>query len=216
MADFTGKRFGLLTVIGLSDTRRSPNGTRHRCWLCRCDCGTEKPVRGQALKAGKTISCGCAKRLRLLTHGMEDTPEYKVWCTMKSRCQRKTDPSYPNYGGRGISVCERWQSFENFISDMGRRPPGRLTIERDDNNKGYSPDNCRWATYAEQSKNQRKTGRNTSGFVGVSRDKKNWVAYIKIDGKKRHIGNFHTAEEAAVARRAVAAQHGFKTDIGDT
>lgn len=210
-----GDQHGRLTAIRFSYWRTSPNGTKHSIWWFRCQCGTEKESNAYGVQGGKTVSCGCYRRTLHLTHGMEHTPEYKVWCAMKSRCLRPKDKAYPNYGGRGVMVCDRWLDFANFIADMGRRPPGRMTIERLENDKGYEPGNCKWATYSEQAKNHRKSARNTSGFVGVSKDKNRWEAYIKINGKRTHIGNYETKEAAAAARREVARQNGFKTDIGE-
>lgn len=215
IADLTGRKFRMLTVISLSGIRVSSGGQRRREWLCKCECGNEKPISGPCLLSGKTVSCGCYRRTRGIKHGMEQTPEYAVWLSMKQRCLDPKNKKYAGYGGRGIRVCDRWLDFANFIADMGRRPPGRMTIERLDNERGYEPGNCKWATYGEQSKNQRKTARNTSGFVGVYRDKNRWCAYIKINGRKKHIGNFANIEDAAAARREVARQHGFKTDLGD-
>jgi hypothetical protein len=95
------------------------------------------------------------------------TPTYRVWAGMRKRCTNPHDESYKNYGGRGIAICERWQSFENFLADMGEKPRG-LTIERIDNDRGYEPDNCRWASRAEQNKNQRRNRRQLS--VDAERD----------------------------------------------
>jgi hypothetical protein len=133
---------------------------------------------------------------------------------MKDRCLNPNNKAYARYGGRGITLYEAWLDFPTFISDMGRRPPGRLTIERLNNDKGYEPSNCKWATFGEQHKNHGISIRNTSGFVGVNRDKGKWAARITVDGKYIHIGNFPTKESAAAARRRVARENGFKTDIG--
>lgn len=137
-------------------------------FVCRCDCGTEKIISSGNLGKGKSNSCGCLQREgatarlnanRKIKHGMKrrgnPAPEYAVWSMMKKRCHDPEDKDYRHYGGRGIVVCQRWRdSFENFIADMGRRPPG-LTLERKDNSKGYEPSNCKWATWTEQAKNRR-------------------------------------------------------------
>lgn len=146
-------------------------------------------------------------------HGLEGTPEYRSWSAMKSRCQRQKDPAYKNYGARGITVCDRWLKFENFIADMGSKPDRKMTLERLENHKGYSADNCVWATYTEQGRNKRLSSRNSSGFTGVARDKNSWTAYIKIGGKKVHLGNFLAKQDAVEARRRAAKAAGFKTDF---
>lgn len=168
LIDLTGRRFGRLVVDG-----RAPNGGRHVYWQCRCDCGAERQVKGDHLKAGSTVSCGChsaeTARARLLERGAPDrtthghaahraglrTPEYVVWSNMIQRATNANHPAWDNYGGRGITVCDRWRSYENFLSDMGARPEG-LTLDRIDVDGNYEPGNCRWATWAVQRQNQRR------------------------------------------------------------
>jgi hypothetical protein len=133
-------------------------------WLCRCDCGTQKEVAQGNL--GRCIfSCGClhkelaaASKLRL-THGMRNSVEYATWNSMKNRCFNPKSQAFKNYGGRGITVCERWMKFENFFSDMGPRPDG-LEIDRINNNGNYEPDNCRWTTRSVNILNTRERLRN--------------------------------------------------------
>lgn len=154
--DLSGRRFGYWTVI--SFTRRNKTGMHY--WLCRCDCGTERDVLSAQLRTGGSKSCGCLQKFRLAPkskkHGMWKHPVYKVWMQMKSRCRDPKDPGYRLYGGRGIDVCERWNEFSAFWEDMGATWQRGLSIERVNNDLGYRPDNCRWATRYEQSRNMRR------------------------------------------------------------
>ena len=157
--DHTGKVFGQLTALSClgGDDRGNYR------WLCRCTCGTIKPVLTASLVAGKTKSCGCAMASKVSAartiHGGARSkgriaPEYMVWQSMRGRCLNKKFKAYKYYGARGVTVCESWNRYENFIKDMGPRPGLDYSIERKDNNKGYSPDNCIWATKSEQVKNK--------------------------------------------------------------
>ena len=158
-----GQKFGRLLVIGKSETRHGKS-----YWLCRCDCGIEKVVRGTYLLAGDTISCGCrisevlvernkARKLpQRSTTRQSATGTYSTWDAMKQRCNNPNHKHYAHYGERGIKICERWQVFANFLSDMGERPNG-LSIDRIDVNGDYEPTNCRWATKREQMSNKRNS-----------------------------------------------------------
>lgn len=133
-------------------------------------------------------------------HAPRDHPIYICWAGMKARCNNKNNPQYKNYGARGIKVCPRWRHFENFAADMGMRPASDFTIERVDNNKGYSPENCRWATRSDQSLNRRKFSNNTSGFTGVVEIKGRFEARMNFEHVRYRIGRFNTVREAARAR----------------
>ena len=151
--DLTGQTFGYLTVI---ERVYDPSYTRAH-WRCKCKCGNETIVPTYRLNSGDTTSCGCKRyESRNQTHGLRHTRIYSIWCGMKARCHRKTDKLYKRYGAKGITVCDDWKdnflAFYNWSMDNGYTD--ELTIDRIDNSKGYSPDNCRWITHAEQQRNK--------------------------------------------------------------
>jgi len=141
---------------------------------------------------------------QVTTHGKSSTPEYRVWTYMRQRCTNAKYWAFEYYGGKGIAVCDRWEKFENFIADMGQKPSPEYTIERRDNDKGYEPANCYWATRTQQQRNKAPGKESKTGIVGVrphTRIAGKYVAWITVKGKSNYLGTFDTIADAAMARK---------------
>lgn len=173
LKDISGKRYGRWTVQHVLPREE---GQQNLKWRCICDCGTSGDITGNSLKTGISSSCGCLRTellaRRNIIHGQSDTPEYNSWASMLRRCNDVSHKCFEHYGGRGITVCKEWHSFEQFLLDMGNRPKG-YSLDRINNDGNYNKENCRWATSTEQSSN---TSRSLFFTInGVTKPIKEWA-----------------------------------------
>lgn len=149
--DITGMVVGRLTVISYTGGGK---------WLCQCSCGNTTIIAKSSLRRGSSTSCGCFRKehttQRNLRHGMSGTPTHYTWKNMMQRCYNRNNTGYPDYGGRGVKVCDRWHTFENFYVDMGDKPEG-MSLDRINVDGDYEPDNCRWADKYIQARNKRNS-----------------------------------------------------------
>lgn len=174
---FAGQKYGRLTAI---ERAERPGYGRFVC-----ECGQAKEILIGHVVRGRVQACGCLQKersrqaltKRQTTHGQFGTKTYTAWRAMRQRCESPDHPAYINYGARGVEVCTRWKKFENFFADMGDRPPG-LTLERKDNSKGYSPDNCIWAGWSAQANNRRNNVRIT--YAGKTQTVSQWAAELGL------------------------------------
>jgi hypothetical protein len=206
VVDLSGRVFGRLTVVSFHGSQNHQS-----TFLCRCACGKKKIAIGQYLTSGRTSSCGCLKsemcrtvNAKLMqaansTHGKSNTIEHGIWRGMRARCNNPESECYKNYGGRGISVCERWNSFENFLSDIGPRPSRAHTVERKNNNLGYSPDNCTWGTREEQANNKR-----TNVYHSFGKQSLTLVNIAKLSGLNLNTIRYRMRSRGITAEAAVA------------
>lgn len=150
----SGERYGRLTVVEFDGIRN-----KNSYWRCACDCGQIVITQRSHLRSGTTRSCGCLRddgNTSRARHGLHRSPTWITWMAMKQRCLNPEAADYPRYGGVGVTICERWLDFKNFLADMGERPNDR-TLDRVDNDGNYEPSNCRWATASEQNQNRSST-----------------------------------------------------------
>lgn len=222
LRDISGIKFGRLVAL---ERVRSSKSSKHALWLCLCECGNNSEVLATNLKTGHTRSCGCLQQevtvSRSTTHGKCYAQVYTTYFGMKQRCINTSDHKYRDYGGRGITVCDRWlesspTGFENFLEDMGDRPTTKHSIDRIDVNGNYEPSNCRWATSTQQARNKRKPKNNTSSVVGVSIEgliKKGcrafWIDHLGIKHSK-YFSIDKYGEDVAFALAVAARQTGIK------
>lgn len=203
LIDLTGQRFGRLVVLERAENSKRGN-TR---WKCKCDCGNERVIEGNALRREHTKSCGCrakevAKSINT-THSESYTRLYRIWSQMIQRCTNPKQKRYPDYGGRGITICEEWKhsyiAFRNWAMANGydeNAPKGQCTIDRIDNDRGYSPDNCQWTTITEQNRNKRNLH-----YVTINSETKpvaEWCKQYNLSHQTVHsrLRNGRTPEEA--------------------
>lgn len=188
-----GQVFGKLTVVEPLFERQ---GRASTIWICECNCkeDNKNQVRVSAfdLNNEKIKSCGCLTKQNATTHGLRYSSEYNIWNNMRTRCHNPNSKDYKDYGGRGITVCDEWRdSFETFYRDMGPRPSMEHSIDRERNNEGYSPNNCRWATKTEQANNRRNNI--FYDYNGVSKTLVAWckelnLHYITINNRIYNLG----------------------------
>ena len=195
--DVTGKRFGRL--VALRTDRRDKH--HNRLWVCQCDCGNEIEKKVGDLVTGNTMSCGCLKSIAAGLDCAERSAEHRAWSSMRQRCLNPQHPQFRDWGGRGITICERWDQYVAFLSDMGRRPSPKHSLDRIDVNGNYEPSNCRWTTKDVQQHNRR--AKSNTGHLGVSwqaRDQSySWACTRRGQQRK---GTCKSLEEAIAARNA--------------
>jgi hypothetical protein len=192
-----GERYERLTIL----RETSGGDPRHRYFVCLCDCGRETTARLNGLRSGNTKSCGCLSREATgalnRSHSATGSLTHRRWKSMLTRATNPNIVGAEHYSGRGVTVCERWRTFENFLADMGECPTNH-TLDRIDNDKSYQPDNCRWATNQEQARNKHRAGK----VRGVQKlPSGSWRVFICTEfNRNLHVSTHETYEEAVAAR----------------
>ena len=196
-----GDVFGRLTIIEEVEKHVYPSGDTRRKFLAQCSCGSlPKSYLFNQLTSGNTKSCGCLDKEQKTTHGMHKTRAYQCWADMKTRCDCKENKFYESYGGRGITYCDKWKTFEGFWEDMKDSYADNLTLNRRDNDKGYYKENCEWDSISFQNHMRRKLKGTIFKYFGLAETESGRIAArIKIDLSEVHLGSFKTELEAAKA-----------------
>lgn len=198
--DRSGQRFGKLVAI----EQAGRNASKKVLWKCVCDCGKETVVDACSLATGNTQSCGCV--VKNFKHGGWNKSSYNSWRAMMRRCNNINDKDFPRYGGKGISVCERWHDYAAFASDMGE-PSGAETLDRINPIGNYEPSNVRWASPTVQARNVSVRKTTASGYTGVHLRAGKWYGEITAKSKKYYSKACETVEEAAAARKELERLH---------
>lgn len=197
-----GLKINNLTFLERTTRPESHKPNRKSYGLFLCDCGASKVLRCDIFLSGKQQTCGCFWISESYEFSLRNHKMVECYKSMLARCYNKKNPSYPDYGGRGIKVCEEWHNISNFFSDMESTHSEDLSLDREDVNGDYSPENCYWRDHSWQMYNKRQSSINTSGKTGVSFYKKDcdWEAYITVNNKKIGLGRYSTFEDAVKAR----------------
>jgi hypothetical protein len=200
--DRSGQRFGRL--IAIEQAGRDNAG--RVMWRCKCDCGNEKSISSLSLVTGNTLSCGCYFKDRVTKHGGHGKSSFNTWRSMMRRCYNIKDKDFPNWGGKGIAVCNEWHDYKVFAKDMGE-PQGDETLDRVDPYGPYTKENCRWASKVIQARNIRVPKSSKTGITGVIFHNKKFYSAITVKKKKYYSKCFDTLEEAAAARKELELLH---------
>ena len=219
MRDITGNKYGDLTAISFYRHRVFPSGQKKALWSFGCSCGNTKVIQVNHVASGKTRSCGCNSplltRKRKVKHGFTNNPIYHVWSSMKARCYNKKNDMYKTYGGRGITVCDEWMNAKIFCTwAINNGWKKELQIDRKNNDLGYFPKNCRFITPLENARNRRLLrSNNTSGYCGVGKAGRSWVARIMVEGEPISLGTHRYKIDAARARDDYIVKHNLNMPL---